>query len=334
MRKQFQAIDQPSTIKNTIDRLAKSDYVRVVSRWAYPEEPDGYLSNKISSVSTVDAFQHDVMIPLAHVVLKRTSQGLSFSGLENLAQTPTLFISNHRDIVLDAYFLQVILLENCFETSQIIAGTNLYVNDFVADIAAINKIIAIGRGGSKRGFGEEMINISTLLRRSLTAADGNGSSVWIAQRNGRTKDRVDKTDPSIIHMLCTTGAISEYRIVPLTITYEIEPNADYKARHLWQLDHPDAAVEENYMQQMLSSILQQKGHIHYAFHPPISLDADMPVSKEYYQSIAQRVDEDILGGYRQWAKSEVVEQQWQAMVASADDEIRPYMALFNPRYLV
>lgn len=325
-------MDNPE-IHDAIVRLSQSENVRVVSQWAYPDKPSDYIAKKIAAASTVLELQRDVMIPLAHAVLEHTARGFSFSGIENLSHKPTLFISNHRDIVLDAYFLQVILLENGFDTSQIIAGTNLYVNEFVTEIALCNKIIAIGRGGSKRGFGEQMMQISELLRRSLTAADGQGSSVWIAQRNGRTKDRIDKTDPSIIHMLSMTGSIADYHIVPVTITYELEPNAAYKARHLWHLDHPEATLEENYMEQMLGSILQNKGHVHYSFHPAIDLGCPEGLSnKEYYQLVARRIDEEILSGYHHWPKDELVERQWQEMTEAAPEEVRPYMQAFAPQY--
>lgn len=315
-----------------MSRLAQSDNVRVVSRWAFPDKNEAFLQEKISSLGSIDSFQREVMIPLAHVILQRTSQGISFSGLENLSNSPTLFISNHRDIVLDAYFMQVILLENGFDTSQIIAGTNLYVNQFVNDIALCNKIIAIGRGGSKRGFGEEMIHISEMLRQSLTSGE-KGSSVWIAQRNGRTKNRIDRTDPSVIHMLSMTGPIADYRIVPVTITYELEPNALYKAQFLWHLDHPQAPLEENYMEQIISSVLQNKGHIHYCFHPAIDLTCPNGLSaKEYYQLVAQRVDTAILAGYHHWPKCDTVEKQWMQIVASAPHDIQAYLQTFNPQY--
>lgn len=320
-------------IHDAVIRLSKSENVRVVSQWAYPDKPADYLSNKLSVVSSTLEFQRDVMIPLAHVILQRTARGFTYSGIENLTHKPTLFISNHRDIVLDAYFLQVILLENGFDTSQIIAGTNLYVNEFATDIAICNKIIAIGRGGSKRGFGEAMMHISAELRQSLAPTKGQGSSVWIAQRNGRTKDRIDKTDPSIIHMLSMTGSIADYCIVPVTINYELEPNATYKAQHLWHNDHTEAAMEENYMEQMISSILQNKGHVHYSFHPAVDLTCPDGLSlKEYYQLVARRIDEEILSGYIQWPKDEGVERQWQEMVMATPEEVRPYMQTFAPRY--
>lgn len=283
-------------------------------------------------MESVDDFQRVVMIPLAHEIIKRTSCGMTWSGIENLRQGPLLYISNHRDIVLDAYLLQVILLENGFETSQIIAGTNLYVNQFVSDIAITNKIIAIGRGGSKRGFGEEMMHISSLLRQSLTAANECSSSVWIAQRNGRTKDRIDRTDPSIVHMLNMTGPISDYCIVPVTITYEIEPNAIYKARHLWHIDHHDAHIEENYLEQILGSILQAKGRIHYAFHEPVNLANEGLAPKVYFQHVAHRIDEAITSGYKRWQKNDEVERQWSEMLSSAPDELKPYMRRFAPDF--
>lgn len=304
-----------------------------MSRWAYPEEDDDFLAGRILASDSILSFQRDLMIPLAHVILQRTSQGMTWSGLENIDHSPTLFISNHRDIVLDAYLLQVILLENGFETSQIIAGANLYVNGFVEDVATCNKIIAIGRGGSKRGFGEQMMHISSVLRGSLAPHDGQGSSVWIAQRNGRTKNRIDKTDPSIIHMLSMTGSIADYRIVPVTITYEIEPNAQYKARHLWHLENPETTADEDYMEQMLGSILQPKGHIHYTFHKPLDLAADSMSPKEYYQTVAQRIDDAILGGYRKWVAEPAVESQWQQLCADAPHKLLPYMQVFAPQYL-
>lgn len=326
-------MDNPE-IHDAIVRLSQSENVRVVSQWAYPDEADDYLTKKLLTVKSVYEFQRDVMIPIAHVIVGRTSQGLTWSGIENLNNTPTLFISNHRDIVLDAYLLQVILMENGFETSQIIAGTNLYVNEFVNDIAASNKLIAIGRGGSKRGFGEAMMHISSLLRQSLVPKDSEGASVWIAQRNGRTKDRIDKTDPSIIHMLSMTGPITNYRIVPLTITYEIEPNAAYKAKSLWNIDNPGEQTAENYLEQILESILQNKGHIHYTFHPQLDMSGTGLPPKEYFQLIAQRIDSAILSGYQQWKKCDTVEQQWQELLAAVPEHLRPYMLRFAPRYKV
>ena len=318
-------------INDAAQRLAKSDNTHVVSLWAFPNEPSDYLSKKLCLVDSVNSFQRDIMIPLAHAILNRTAKGLTFSGLDNIPDSPTLFISNHRDIVLDAYFLQVILLENNIETSQIIAGTNLFVNPFVTDIAYCNKLVPIGRGGSKRAFGEEMIHISEHLRNTLTSADG-GASVWIAQRNGRTKDRKDKTDPSIIHMLCTTGTIDAYNIVPVTITYEIEPNAVYKALYLYQQDHPDATSEENYMEQIIGSILQPKGHIHYSFHPRVDLTCHEVSHKEYYQLVAHRIDDAILSGYKHWEKNQDVEKQWENMLNSVPTHVRPYLHTFDPIY--
>lgn len=314
-------------IPQAMERLAEWPGVRSVSRWAYPDEDENFLARRLREIKTVEEFQSRVMGPIAHIILDRTSQGLTCSGLEYITGEPTLFVSNHRDIVLDAYFLQTLFNDRHWTTTQVVSGNNLLVNQAIVDIAASNKLIHIGRGGTKRSWGEELLAMSQTLRTALES----GASIWIAQRNGRTKDNVDKTDPAIIHMLATSGPIEGYRIVPLTITYEIEPNAVYKAKYLWTKDYPQEPEKEDYMGQIMESILQDKGHIHYAFHEPVDMTMGEGMThKDYYHVVAERIDAAITAGYAKWPLTEEVRSQWGKMMEGAPDYLRPYLEKFAP----
>lgn len=316
-----------------MQRLAQWDGVAAISRWAYPQEPDHYLRDIVLNSHTVRDFQRNVMIPIARIIARRTSEGFTCSGLEHLSSQPTLYISNHRDIVMDAFFLQMVLDDNQFETSQIVVGSNLMANSVMTDLAYANKMLPIGRGGTKRGFAEELLRMSKALHSALQPdVPEQGSSVWIAQRNGRTKDRHDHTDPAIIHMMNACGKIQDYRIVPLSITYEIEPNASYKAHYLWHKEHGTEPLVEDYMAQMVEGITQHKGRIHYAFLPPLDISDLLTLpSKEFFHAVAERIDQAIGSGRQQWPSSPQVRAQWEAMRFAVPPQELPYMDLFDPQ---
>ena len=154
--------------------------------------------------------------------------------------TPYLFVSNHRDIMLDASLLQNVLVDHGMETAQITFGANLMMNQLVVDIGKSNKMFRVERpGNSAREFYKSSIHLSEYIRNVII---GCGESVWIAQRNGRTKDGNDQTDQGIIKMFCMSkaddkiSALKELNIVPVSVSYEWESCDILKAIEEIQLD--------------------------------------------------------------------------------------------------
>ncbi len=218
-------------IEKATQRLSTSeDFLSVFTQLTQMEKDS--IANALTQVHDRDDFQNYFFGPAMEAVIKNTSDGVSVQGLENLTpETSYLFISNHRDIILDSAILNLILRKNGFKYTQAAIGSNLLVNEWVTDLVKLNSCFVIERDIPVR----EMIVSSALrskyIRETLRERH---NSVWIAQREGRTKNGDDKTQPSLLKMFKMTGAkdfvenFRELRIVPVAISYEWEPCDDLK----------------------------------------------------------------------------------------------------------
>ena len=145
-------------------------------------------------------------------------------------------MSNHRDIMLDASLLQNVLLAHGHDTSEITFGANLMQGELMIDLGKSNKMFRVERGGNMKDFYLSSMHLSNYIRNAVTRLH---HSVWIAQRNGRTKDGNDTTDQGIIKMFCMSHpqdkieALEQLHIVPVTVSYEWEPCDVLKAIELY-----------------------------------------------------------------------------------------------------
>lgn len=171
-------------------------------------------------------------------VISRSITSFTYNGIEKFSsENKYLFISNHRDIMLDACLLQYVLYKNGHETSEITFGANLMQGQLVTDIGKSNKMFKVERpGNNPREFYAASFHLSEYIRYVLTR---KRESVWIAQRNGRTKDGIDRTDQGLIKMLGMSyhsdkiDALAELNIVPVAISYEWESCDILKAMELY-----------------------------------------------------------------------------------------------------
>ncbi|NJK84600.1 MAG: hypothetical protein HC906_00035 [Bacteroidales bacterium] len=177
------------------------------------------------------------MHPLIKSIADRTSQGISFSGFEGLERgKPYLFVSNHRDIVLDSAILQALLVDNGLDTSEITFGSNLMTDNFVIDLGKVNRMYKVDRGTNKKQLLENSKKLSAYIRYSITKKK---VSSWIAQRNGRTKDGNDRTETGLLKMFKMSGSkdfiesFGELNIVPMSVSYEYEPCCRFKVNELY-----------------------------------------------------------------------------------------------------
>ena len=295
-------------IPAAMKRIAHSDVFPLLASFVYPDEPLESVRKRVESFQTTREFQHDTMYKVNEQVILRSTDGFTCSGIERLSPNESyLFVSNHRDIMLDASLLQYFLVSKGFETTEITFGANLMTHPVVVDVGKSNKMFRVERpGGSIRDFYRSSLHLSEYIRHVIT---DKHQSVWIAQRNGRTKDGIDATDQGIIKMFCLSdprdkiAAIADLHIVPISISYEWEPCDVLKALELYQsqfMRYVKKPGED--LNSILTGITQNKGRVHMALCEPLSVPELMALegqtNVEYHKAVAQLIDRRINTAYR------------------------------------
>ena len=294
-------------IPAAMKRIAASDTFPLLASYAFPDRKVEEVRAMVEDLSTVDEFQTKVMWFVNEQIVKRSMTSYTVSGIEALDPSGQyLFVSNHRDIMLDASVLQNILHAHGFETSEITFGANLMCTPLVIDIGRSNKMFRVERGGNMKEFYQSSVHLSEYIRHVITEKH---QSVWIAQRNGRTKDGNDATDQGIVKMFGISKrddkikALSELHIVPLSISYEWETCDYMKALELYQSRYEKYVKKQGEdLSSILSGITSFKGNVHLSFCPMITEDDlrqfDSLTSIEYNREVARLMDERIFSGYK------------------------------------
>ncbi len=253
------------------------------------------LQRKLSGVSDVRGLQH-VIAPYIERVIKKTTSDVTWTGLDALESDKAyLFLSNHRDIVMDSAFVNYGLYGRGMDTMRVAIGDNLLGRPYVSDLMRLNKSFIVKRSlVSLRQKLAAYQKLSAFINHSIET----NHSVWIAHREGRAKDGNDRTDSAIIKMLYMSqkgkghsmGEVMErLRIVPVSIAYEYDPCDQRKANELQlRSDHGnyDKAEDED-LQSIATGIEGWKGHVHVAFGQPLGAEFDSAVD------VAREVDRQI-----------------------------------------
>lgn len=295
-----------SEIPAAMQRIADSDVLPKVARFAFPDVDFQLLKEKIRNIRNTNELQIVLMKAAIEQILGKTVTDFTYSGMENLkTDSNYLFVSNHRDIVLDAMLLQYILYTNHHTTCQITFGANLMCHPFVIDVGKANKMFRTERGGDRMEFYRNLMHMSDYMRHVITEEH---ESVWIAQRNGRTKNGIDATDPAIIKMFGMSRrddaikSLAELNIVPIAVSYEWESCDKLKALELY------ASRNEKYekkpgedLNSILTGIKQPKGRVHFGVGKPLTEDVlnqlNTGNANEFYRNIAYYLDESIFANY-------------------------------------
>lgn len=257
------------------------------------------LQKDLASVTTVSDFQSRIE-SYFQGMLSKTVDDLSVSGLENLEKGQAyLFISNHRDIAMDPAFVNWTLYQNGFSTLRIAIGDNLLTKPFSTDLMRLNKSFIVNRSAKSP---REKLKAAKLLSKYIhhSVVEDN-ENIWIAQREGRAKDGIDKTNPAIVSMLALSrdkkSPFEEYirdaKIVPVAISYEYDPCDSYKARELAKIASDGAYTkgEHEDIESIAKGITGYKGRVHLSFGSPFGteysdVDAvtdaiDLQIHKQY-----------------------------------------------------
>lgn len=268
----------------------------------YPEFVKGLLS-----VKTRDEFQRKIVGAFLELLVAKTTKGLSFSGNENY--TPGMayvFITNHRDIVLDAAFLNLCFIHNNIPIAQVAIGNNLLIYDWITDLVKLNGSFIVKRDTGVREALFAAKHLSAYIHNIIT---NDKSSAWIAQREGRAKDSNDLTQESVIKMLCLGGNgnplenILELNLMPVSISYEFDPNDYLKVREflLKRRDPEFKKSQRDDLFSMETGILKQKGHVHFHLGKCINsgmVNIDPTNRAEVIRRACDLLDNAIHAGYK------------------------------------
>ena len=268
---------------------------------------NGFFKLMFIGVKTPLDFQLRFMKHVVRYVLRKYAHGYSFDHKSISNKGNYLFISNHRDIVLDSAILDLMLHEAHFPTTcEIALGDNLLIYPWIKILVRMNKAFIVRRSLKAK----EMLESSVLMSRYMHYAIAEKKeNIWIAQREGRAKDSSDHTQDSVLKMLALGGEgtivekLKALNIVPLTISYEYDP-CDYLKAQEFQLKRDDPSwkkSKQDDLDNMRIGIFGFKGHVHYHTSTPVNtwIDElkDLPKT-EVYKEIALRLDKAIHAGYK------------------------------------
>ncbi|AWV99178.1 1-acyl-sn-glycerol-3-phosphate acyltransferase [Arcticibacterium luteifluviistationis] len=294
-------------VSSVLPKILNDPLFAMISKYLWPETPLDVQIAKSKHIDTVLGFQKEFMHSAIRTITDRSSDGLTYTGTENLDPDESyLFIANHRDILLDSAILQTILVENGFDTTEITFGNNLMKEGFITQLGKLNRMFTVEREGTARELYQISQRLSAYIRNSL---EKKKASVWIAQRAGRTKDGDDLTQTGLLKMLNISGTgtfeekMAQLKIVPLSISYEYEPCVDLKVQetYLSSLHAKYIKAPDEDLMSIASGVMENKGKIHLAFGKQILMEDlifETTKENEKIKLLAKQIDRQIYNNYQ------------------------------------
>lgn len=291
-----------------VEHLVKEPQFENVIKYAMPGVDYSQFAAQLLTVKDRKSFQRQVILPFLERLASTTTDGITIGGLQNLNRDKSYtFMSNHRDIVLDASFLNYSFINNGFPTSEIAIGNNLLIYDWITDLVKLNKSFIVKRNLRMTQALEAAHQLSAYIHYAINEKK---ESVWIAQREGRAKDSNDITQESLVKMLGLEGGGSLkdnllwVHIVPVAISYEFDPNDYLKATEfLMRRRNPEfKKSQHDDLLSMETGIMQYKGRVHFQVGECIDaqqqqLPDDMDRA-EYIKCVCSMIDNSIHSNYK------------------------------------
>ncbi|MBN8566672.1 MAG: 1-acyl-sn-glycerol-3-phosphate acyltransferase [Flavobacteriales bacterium] len=299
-------------VNDGIRSVVHHPMMKALMNFTFPEQDDSDWKEQLVRTHSIRDFQINFVYHSIQKVLQRSSEGLTTSGFEKLEKnTSYLFISNHRDIILDTSLLNVSLFDNGLVMTASAIGDNLVKKDFLLKLSKLNRNFLVQRGLPPR----ELLQSSKLMSEYIgQLLFRENRSVWIAQREGRTKDGNDATHQGVLKMLAMGSdeeQVMDYfkkmKIVPVSISYEYDPTDALKMPQLMAEANNEVYIKEKNEDfiTLLSGIMGQKKRIH--IHVGDVLNGEIEIIKKnednsnrQIQALAQVIDDSILSTYKLW----------------------------------
>ncbi len=311
MKEEFNDIApyEDSAFQDYMARLVKEPGFENAIKYVMPEADYNDIVKDLLQIKGKDEFQKKIMFGILLLLERMTTSGVTDSGLDNLKPgTSSLFITNHRDIVLDASFLGLAMIRKGLPAQEVALGDNLLIYDWIEDLVRLNKGIIVKRNLRMTKALEAAKQLSAYIHYCIREKQ---ESVWIAQREGRAKDSNDVTQESVIKMLALGGdgeniveRLMELHIIPTSISYEYDPNDYLKAREFLarRRDPEFKKSQRDDLFSMETGILQFKGHVHFAAGKCLNGRLEKlignPDKVEIVRKVCAMIDHDIHLGYK------------------------------------
>ena len=292
-----------------LGKLAEHPLLSEFSTKFFPDQSPDFLKTILKNIKSIDEFQVLVMSKFVEWVLERTVRNFSYDGISNIdPQKRFLALSNHRDIIFDPAITQLVLFRNGIPLTEIAVGDNLVSSKTIEYLLRSNRMIKVVRGITARELYLSSQMLSKYIRLNITE---QRSSIWLAQRQGRTKNGYDITEQGLLKMLDMSGSsdfqknFEELNIIPMSISYEYEPCDILKARELViSRKQKYVKAEGEDLNSILVGIQQPKGNVHLNIGVPLTseeiAEAALCDKNDRYQLIRHAVDKRVIEGYRLW----------------------------------
>ena len=276
-----------------------TDWVRQLGKVLSQEQAQGLLA-AWNHVDDVEGFQLNVVKPFLEALADKTTSGFTWSGELSSLKSGLLFLTNHKDIVLDPSFLNVVLLGQGLPATEIGIGSNLLASPWVNALVRLNRCFVVERSGSARDRYQHSLRTAAYIRHITS----QGQPVWLAHREGRAKDGVDATAPALIRTLSDNGHLETWdalRVSPVSLSYEWDPCDGMKVRELLmrERDGDYTKAEGEDQRSMLLGMVGDKGRVHFHFNDAVMWE-DPKEGLRPEQHMAVKVDEVLMTGMRFW----------------------------------
>ncbi|MCH7401761.1 1-acyl-sn-glycerol-3-phosphate acyltransferase [Belliella kenyensis] len=331
-------------VDQAIKEILMHPMLKEMMNFTFPNVSDEYWRDLMTHCHSIRDFQINFIYPGVQKVLEKSSEGLTTSGFENLEKNVSyLFISNHRDIILDTSLLNASLYEHGLAMTTSAIGDNLVKKPFLNSLSRLTRNFKIKRGLPARELLESSKLTSAYIKNSLLREN---RSVWIAQREGRTKDGNDQTHKGVLKMISmasdednTIDYFKKLNIVPVSISYEYDPTDMLKMPELLAKARSESYIKgenEDFIT-LLSGIMGQKKRIHIhigeVLNDKISEIGSMESNgNKQFQLIADLLDEHILKGFKLWPSNFIAHDLLTNTSTYQDKYTHEEKALFERRF--
>jgi acyltransferase-like protein len=301
-----------SEVNQALQNVMHHPMMKALMSFTFPDVEESVWMDQLKKTHSIRDFQVNFIYQSIQRVLERSSDGLTTSGFDKLNPNESyLFISNHRDIILDTSLLNVSLYDHGKIMTASAIGDNLVQKSFLLTLSRLNRNFLVKRGLSPR----ELLQSSKLMSEFMYhLLSKENRSVWIAQREGRTKDGNDATHQGVLKMVAMASDekhVMDYfkkiRIVPVSISYEYDPTDALKMPQIMAEANDEIYIKEKNEDfiTLISGIIGQKRRIHIHVGDVLNTELDKIASEndnnnKQIQALAQVIDDSILSSYKLW----------------------------------
>lgn len=309
-------------VPEIVRTLLSDDEFNQLMKGLFPPMGEALLK-KLPSIQSIYSFKFEIVAPVLQAIAKQSAFSVDLSGKKRMGgDVPATFITNHRDIILDSAFLNLLLNEANYRMPRVAIGDNLLLRPWIRHVVRLADSAIVERSLSPKAFLTSATAFSYFLAQSISV---DKASFWIAQREGRAKDNEDTTQPAILKMMALGGEgspverLRALNLVPVSISYEFDPCDYLKAKELLARATTGSYTKskEEDIISMRQGLLGQKGRVHFTIGTPVNTflntgTCDNLSANELYRTIASYIDRQIHTHYRLYPNNFIAEDLLQA----------------------